>query len=159
MAKDLKIPYLKALQGYLWLQGYNSGALKCPLFPDVFPSLQAWNIRKIPIIIYSSGSVPAQKLLFKYTNTVEMPDLNPLLSGYFDTVNAGLKTEKASYELIAKTRNEDVSKWLFLSDNVKEVVAAKQAGMQSFIISREGNAPLSDQDRDGQVRLPCRGLV
>jgi len=153
MSQDLKIPYLKSLQGYLWLQGYQSGALKCPLFPDVHPKLQSWYKFSIPIIIYSSGSVPAQKLLFQYTNSTPEADLRPLISDYFDTVNAGPKTEKESYEKIARTRKEEIGKWLFLSDNVKEVAAAKEAGMQSWVVVREGNSPLSESDRDGQVAI------
>ena len=105
----------------------------------------------IPIIIYSSGSVPAQKLLFQYTNSTSEADLRPLLTDYFDTVNAGPKTEKASYEKIAATRKEDVSKWLFLSDNVKEVKAAKEAGMQSYVVVRKGNPPLSADEKEGQT--------
>jgi len=151
MSADLKIPYLKSLQGYLWQSGYSSGALTCPLFPDVFPALSAWYASGIPLIIYSSGSIPAQKLLFKYTNTPGKADLNPLLSGYFDTVNAGLKTERGSYERIAGTRKEEVGKWLFLSDNAREVRAAREAGMQSVVVVREGNPPLSGEDREGQV--------
>jgi enolase-phosphatase E1 len=151
MSQDLKIPYLKSLQGYLWLKGYKSGALRCPLFPDVEPKLQSWHRASIPIIIYSSGSVPAQKLLFQYTNSTPDADLQPLLSNYFDTVNAGPKTDKASYEKIAATRKEDTGKWLFLSDNVKEVDAAKEAGMQSWVVFREGNPQLSLKDREGQV--------
>ncbi|KAF4633214.1 hypothetical protein G7Y89_g4908 [Cudoniella acicularis] len=94
MAQDLKIPYLKSLQGYLWLHGYQSGSLRCPLFPDVHPAMVAWHDAGIPIIIYSSGSVPAQKLLFQYTDSPPDPDLRPLISDYFDTVNAGMKQEK-----------------------------------------------------------------
>lgn len=151
MSQDLKIPYLKALQGYLWLQGYQSGALRCPLFPDVEPRLQAWHKTSIPIIIYSSGSVPAQKLLFQYTNSKPEADLRPLISGYFDTVNAGPKTETASYEKISGTRDEVIGKWLFLSDNVKEVAAAKEAGMQSWVVVREGNPPISKEDKEGKT--------
>jgi enolase-phosphatase E1 len=36
---------------------------------------------------------------------------------------------------------------LFLSDNVKEVDAAIEAGMQSILVDRPGNAPVSDADR------------
>lgn len=151
MSQDLKIPYLKSLQGYLWLKGYESGALRCPLFPDVEPRLQSWHNSSIPIIIYSSGSVPAQKLLFQYTNSTHHADLRYLLSDYFDTANAGPKAEKASYEKIAATRKEPIGKWLFLSDNVKEVDAAKEAGMQSWVVFREGNPDLSSKDREGQV--------
>jgi len=151
MSQDLKIPYLKSLQGYLWLKGYESGALRCPLFPDVEPQLQSWHKASVPIIIYSSGSVPAQKLLFQYTNSTPDADLRPLISDYFDTVNAGPKTEKASYKKIAATRTEDIGEWLFLSDNVKEVDAAKEAGMQSWVVFREGNPPLSSEEKEGQV--------
>ena len=34
---------------------------------------------------------------------------------------------------------------------MREVVAAKAAGMHSLIIVREGNSPLSEGDREGQV--------
>ncbi|KIM95023.1 hypothetical protein OIDMADRAFT_60182 [Oidiodendron maius Zn] len=146
-AQDSKLPALKSLQGYLFAQGYSSGALQCPLFPDVPPSLHTWHALSIPIMIYSSGSVAAQKLLFEHTTSTPS-DLRPLLSDYFDTVNAGPKTEAASYAKIASSRPEiEISKWLFLSDNPKEVKAAKEAGIQSFIVMREGNAPLSDEER------------
>lgn len=102
-------------------------------------------------MIYSSGSVPAQKLLFQYTNSTPDPDLRPLIGDYFDTVNAGPKTEKESYEKIARTRDEERGRWLFLSDNVKEVKAAREAGMQSFVVVREGNAVLTEEDRKGNV--------
>jgi len=61
VAKDIKDPALKALQGYIWKSGYASGALKCELFPDVEHALQKWHKAGVKIIIYSSGSVPAQK--------------------------------------------------------------------------------------------------
>ncbi len=70
-----------------------------------------------------------------------------LISGYFDTVNAGFKAEKGSYEKIAATRSGDIGRWLFLSDRVEEVVAAKEAGMQSYVIVREGNAAFSEADK------------
>lgn len=36
---------------------------------------------------------------------------------------------------------------------MKEVAAAKEAGMQSWVVVREGNSPLSESDRDGQVAI------
>lgn len=147
MGQDVKIPYLKSLQGYLWLQGYESGALRCPLFADVAPAMRAWHDAGLTIVIYSSGSVAAQKLLFKYTSSTPEPDLRPLLSGHFDTVNAGMKTETQSYVKIARQFPAVQSaQWLFLSDNVLEVAAAVEAGMQSAVVKREGNAPLTAED-------------
>ena len=146
VSRDVKASHLKSLQGYLWVKGYESGEIRCPLFPDVAPAFDAWYKAGIPIIIYSSGSVAAQKLLFQYTDS-ELGDMRGMISGYFDTVNAGMKREKSSYEKIAASRKEDIGKWLFLSDQVQEVEAAKDAGMQSLVVVREGNAPLSDGDK------------
>ncbi|KAI1485693.1 HAD-like domain-containing protein [Biscogniauxia mediterranea] len=143
--RDVKISYLKSLQGYLWEEGYKSGDLKAPLFPDVPAKLSAWHEKGLKVMIYSSGSVPAQKLLFGHTDA-EPSDLKPLISDWFDTVNAGLKTEPSSYEAIARCHADiPIQEWLFLSDNVKEVDAAKAAGMQSLVVQRPGNAALSDE--------------
>ncbi|KAI0445008.1 enolase-phosphatase E1 [Xylaria telfairii] len=142
MGRDVKISYLKSLQGYLWEEGYAAGHLKAPLFPDVPSKLKAWHQNGVKIMIYSSGSVPAQKLLFKHTDA-EPSDLTPLISDWFDTVNAGLKTEVKSYQTIAESHPEfPVGRWLFLSDNAKEVEAAIHAGMRSIILRRPGNAEL-----------------
>ncbi|KAL2156079.1 hypothetical protein VTH82DRAFT_824 [Thermothelomyces myriococcoides] len=153
MSRDVKIAYLKSLQGYLWEAGYASGALKAPLFPDVVPKIREWasgGPEGVKVMIYSSGSVAAQKLLFRHTDDGAggQADLTGLLSDYFDTVNAGPKTERSSYERIAAKYPEvPMEEWLFLSDNVREVEAAKEAGMQSYIVERPGNAPLSEEER------------
>ena len=110
-------------------------------------------------MIYSSGSVAAQKLLFKYT---EDGDLSGFVEGYFDTINAGMKGERESYTKIFEAmrkvegdgkRVEDISKWLFCSDRVEEVDAAKEAGMQAVVVVREGNAPLSEGDKKRHVLI------
>lgn len=155
MSRDVKISYLKSLQGYLWENGYASGALKAPLFPDVPPKFLEWKAKGLEIIIYSSGSVPAQKLLFRHTNAVTQSDLTPLITDYFDTVNAGLKQEVGSYQKIAAAYNRfPVGKWLFLSDNVSEVEAAKAAGMRSYVVQRPGNAdlPAGTEERHKVIR-------
>ncbi|KAF4444084.1 enolase-phosphatase e1 [Fusarium acutatum] len=141
--RDVKIAYLKSLQGYLWLQGYKSGNIVAPLFPDVEPFFNEATQAGKKIIIYSSGSVPAQKLLFSHTNS-EKSDMTPLIADYFDTTNAGPKTEVDSYAKIISEHPEhkDVNRWLFLSDNINEVKAAVGAGMRSLPVVRPGNAPL-----------------
>lgn len=146
VARDVKAPYLKALQGHLWQTGYQSGELKAPLFPDVYPFMSQAHAAGKKIIIYSSGSVPAQKLLFGHTDA-HLSDLTPLISDWFDTVNAGSKIDAASYEIIL-SKHPDVTpaRWLFLSDNLKEVHAALTAGMRSFPVVRPGNAPLPEDD-------------
>jgi enolase-phosphatase E1 len=147
VSRDVKISYLKDLQGYLWVKGYESGDIRCPLFPDVHASFLKWHQAGLPIVIYSSGSVAAQKLLFQYTNSKPNADLRPLISGYFDTANAGMKKDASSYQKIASSRKEEPGKWLFLSDRVEEVEAAREAGMQSLIVIRDGNAPLTEEEK------------
>lgn len=143
MAQDLKIAYLKSLQGYLWQRGYANGEIRAPLFPDVPAKLKTWTDNGIKVMIYSSGSVPAQKLLFKHTSS-NPADLTPLISDWFDTVNAGPKQDKASYETIAsKHPDVPIGEWLFLSDNIQEVDAAIAAGMQSKVVQRPGNMALT----------------
>jgi enolase-phosphatase E1 len=160
MSHDLKIPYLKGLQGYLWLRGYESGVLKCPLFGDVAPSMRSWREMGKKIVIYSSGSVAAQKLLFQYTTEKEEKgDLRYLVDGWYDTVNAGGKNEGGSYRKIVEDfagkgegkGEREMSRWLFLSDNVKEVRAAKSVGMKSFVVVREGNKELTEGEKEGEV--------
>ncbi|KAF5018377.1 hypothetical protein F66182_9647 [Fusarium sp. NRRL 66182] len=145
--RDVKIAYLKSLQGYLWLQGYKSGNIVAPLFPDVEPFFKQAAKNGKRIIIYSSGSVPAQKLLFSHTNS-EKPDMTPLITDYFDTTNAGPKTEDGSYTKIVSQHPEykDLNRWLFLSDNIDEVKAAIGAGIHSLPVVRPGNAPLPPDD-------------
>jgi enolase-phosphatase E1 len=93
-------------------------------------------------MIYSSGSIAAQKLLFAHTDS---GDLNPLLTDYFDTTTAGPKTEAASYRtIVAKYPQWKPEEWLFLSDNVKEVRAALEAGMRACVVRRPGNPPLAE---------------
>ncbi|KAH7046640.1 HAD-like domain-containing protein [Macrophomina phaseolina] len=209
--------------GYLWKNGWNTGAFVAPLYPDVLPELRRWHAKGKQIAIFSSGSVDAQKLLFGHVGTagengdqaapneavtessekkrksddaiseepkadakdeiepeeplakkpkaseplVDPParlpgveqskhevhrpylgeDINDMIVDYFDTQNAGPKQEAASYEKIAKALDKPCNEILFLSDNVKEVKAALEAGMKSFVIDRPGNEPLSDDDR------------
>ncbi|KAK2024378.1 2,3-diketo-5-methylthio-1-phosphopentane phosphatase [Colletotrichum zoysiae] len=142
VSRDVKASYLKALQGYLWKEGYKSGDIKAPLFPDVAERLLSWKDAGLRLVIYSSGSVPAQKLFFGYTDA-QPSDLTSLISGWFDTVNAGLKTEPSSYaSILSNFQDTKPEEWLFLSDNPHEVAAAITAGMHSVPVVRPGNAPL-----------------
>lgn len=65
--------------------------------------------------------------------------MTPLFSGYYDTVNAGMKQEAASYVKIAKAEEEaglgDEGKWLFCSDMVRGKFSS--AGGRSSIASAD----------------------
>jgi enolase-phosphatase E1 len=121
-ASDIKDPSLKKLQGYLWRKGYESGKIVTPLFTDVAPQLKQWKDSKgLTFAIFSSGSVEAQKMFSKYVGNKDgskIEDLNGLFDANYDTVNAGPKLVKTSYEGIARDMGKSVGKVLFLSDNV-----------------------------------------
>ena len=69
------------------------------------------------------------------------------MSEWFDTTNAGMKMEKQSYVRIATELGCEAQRVLFLSDNVREVRAAREAGMRALIVERPGNAVVSEEDR------------
>ena len=129
---DRKSTALKALQGMIWKDGYESGEYRAHVYAEVPARLYAWHAAGKRLYVYSSGSVPAQKLLFGYT---EAGDLTPLFSGYFDT-ETGPKREADSYRRIAAAIGVPAARILFLSDIVEELDAAKAAGMQTTLLAR-----------------------
>lgn len=143
-SKNEKHTAFKSLQGNLWKSGYEDGSLISPVYKDVPAAIHALAKEGVRTYIYSSGSISAQKLLFKYS---DQGDLTPALSGYFDTSTAGAKTSASSYKTIGEETSIEARDWLFLSDNINEVIAAKEAGMQSWAVSRPGNAELTQQER------------
>lgn len=132
--QDRKITALKSLQGLIWEAGYRNGDFKGHIYADAAEQLRAWHAQGIPLYVYSSGSVYAQKLLFGFS---EAGDLTPLFSGYYDT-HMGGKREPASYHAIALDIKVPASDILFLSDIVEELDAAQSAGMQTLHLLRHG---------------------
>lgn len=143
MDQDRKTKALKQLQGHLWATAYQSGLIKGHVYEDVPTALERWKNEGIELYIYSSGSVSAQKLLFGYS---DFGDMLPLLKGHFDTSVGSAKVDSSSYLLIAQLIQQDPSDILFLTDIPKEAIAANEAGLQTLILTRTGNAPLSDDD-------------
>lgn len=142
--EDRKHTALKALQGMVWQAGYREGDFTAPLYPDVTPALRAWHAAGHTLAVYSSGSVPAQKLLFAHTDA---GDLTPLFSGFFDT-EVGGKREAASYTAIAASLAQGPGEILFLSDVVAELDAARKAGLRTVLLDRREDYP---QPRTGDA--------
>jgi 2,3-diketo-5-methylthio-1-phosphopentane phosphatase len=138
MDADRKVTCLKALQGLIWRDGYHQGELQGVVFDDVPLALRQWQAAGTPIFIYSSGSVEAQQLLFRYSNH---GDLTPLLRGYFDTTT-GPKREAASYRTILGATGQSAPDVVFATDVLAEAEAAHEAGLQAVLVVRPGNAPL-----------------
>jgi methylthioribulose 1-phosphate dehydratase / enolase-phosphatase E1 len=141
MDRDVKCASLKDLQGNMWKTGFESGELKGHVYSDTSSMLQWMKTNRIPVYIYSSGSIGAQKLLFGNSINGNLLDM---ISGHFDITTAGPKKEADSYRAIAKSLNIDSSKLIFVSDAEGELYAAKEGGIGAPIMSiRSGNAPLT----------------
>jgi len=134
IAEDRKATPLKALQGRVWERGYRAGQLKGHVYPDAVAALQRWKAEGYDLYVYSSGSIQAQRLIFGCS---EAGDLSPLFSGYFDTTS-GPKREAASYARIAEVIGRPAGEILFLSDVVQELDAAREAGLRTCGLAREG---------------------
>ena len=132
---DKKSTALKDLQGKIWLAGYQKGELKAEIFPETADCFQQWIGEKLLISSYSSGSIQAQKLLYKYTN---LGDLSQSINQWFDT-HIGNKKHSLSYTKISQKLKALTSEILFISDNHKECDAARDAGMQTLFSLRRGN--------------------
>ena len=142
--QDRKHTALKALQGMVWEAGYANADFTAPLYPDVPPALARWHAAGHALAVYSSGSVPAQKLLFAHTDS---GDLTGLFSGWFDTAIGG-KREADSYARIAQALDTAPGDILFLSDVVAELDAAREAGLRTTLIDRREDYP---QPRIGEA--------
>lgn len=130
--EDRKATPLKALQGMVWEAGYRSGAYRAHVYEDAVAALKKWHGQGLPLYVYSSGSIQAQKQFFGFS---EAGDLTPLFSDYFDTTS-GPKREERSYRTIAAAIGIEPSALLFLSDIVEELDAARAAGFKTCWLVR-----------------------
>ena len=132
---DRKSKPLKEIQGNIWKIGYDKGELKSILFSDVPDFFSRLEERKIKIAIYSSGSVEAQKYIFKHSN---FGDISKYISSYFD-INVGSKRESESYIEIARQLGCNPNRVLFFTDVKEEADACSHAGSSVYVVNRPGN--------------------
>ena len=132
---DIKLTPLKDLQGRIWADGYGNGTITAPLFGDVAAALRRWHGEGLVLAVYSSGSVPAQQLLYRHS---EDGDLSGLFSHWFDT-RVGAKQHPKSYTEIAAAMGAEPQRVLFISDALGELEAAHGAGMAVLLSDRPGN--------------------
>lgn len=143
MEQDAKATGLKALQGIIWHDGFQSGTLKAHIYPDVIPAIRQWRGERIDVRIYSSGSVATQRLFFG--NLEDFGDCLDLFSGHYDTTMGG-KKEHESYRRIAGDWGLTTEDILFVSDVAEELRAAREAGLMVLASMRPGNKPLPEGD-------------
>lgn len=86
------------------------------------------------LFAYSSGSVEAQRLIFRHSRS---GDLTPLLEDYFDT-RLGGKLVPDSYRKLAEAIALGPDRILFLSDHQGELDAARSVGMRTACLDRDG---------------------
>jgi enolase-phosphatase E1 len=120
--------------------------LKGNVYSDVPRAFHRWCGQGKEICMYSSGSELAQRLLFA---TTEFGDLAQHVRAFFDT-RVGVKTSADSYRRIASLVRRPEKQFLFLSDTVAEVAAARSAGLQTVLVVRpesecQGNLPPGSQ--------------
>lgn len=144
---DRKSTPLKSIQGKIWQAGYESGELRSVVFEDVPKAFERWTAQGKTIAIFSSGSVLAQKLIFRYS---DHGDLSQYISAYFDTTT-GPKREAESYRKIVAKLGSSPNEMLFVSDILEELEAAKEAGLGTVLSIRNGNTPLQRSTDIGSV--------
>ena len=142
VAADAKSRGLKELQGFIWAEAYASGKLCSKVFEDVPQALACWKASKLLMAIYSSGSATAQREFFGHT---EFGSLVDYFAGFFDTA-CGPKKEAESYRRITNLLNRNASEMVFMSDIVAELDAAREAGLQTLLLLRPGNAKQTESD-------------
>ena len=99
----------------------------------MLPAFERWTRADIRVAIFSSGSVLAQRLLFSNSTA---GDLSPYISRYFDT-SVGAKGDAASYRRIVKALDlRAPAHVLFISDVVRELDAARDAGLRTLLCVR-----------------------
>jgi len=146
---DKKSTALKDLQGKIWEYGYGNGELKSQLFPETSECLRQWHEQGWILSVYSSGSVQAQKLLYRHSSN---GDLEDLFSHWFDT-HTGPKKSDESYTIIAQQLHSPPGNIWFVSDNGAECDSARSAGMHTLFSLRDGNP-----DRDPRDHMVIQSL-
>lgn len=132
---DRKATPLKTLQGVLWAEGFARGELVSHFYPEVIGVLRGWAADGVRLYVYSSGSVAAQRAWFTYSPEGSLMEL---VSGFYDTENAGPKQEPESYRTISAAVGVAAGRTLFLSDRLGELDAARDAGWLTVGVRRAG---------------------
>ncbi|MAD43652.1 MAG: acireductone synthase [Oceanospirillaceae bacterium] len=145
IAEDKKATPLKTLQGMIWQAGYENGDYQAHMYADAAEYLQQWHAAGMPLYVYSSGSVAAQKLFFGHSSA---GNLLPLFNGFFDT-RMGAKRDAQSYRNILSQLQQEhdiqAQEVLFLSDVKEELDAAAEAGLKTCWVMRDAAIPESAQ--------------
>ena len=82
-------------------------------------------------------------------------DLRGLVSRWFDTTTAGLKTKRDSYDKILAEIGVKPQQVVFFSDMLGELEAARESGIRGMLVERQCNPPISQAK---EVRAGFEGI-
>ncbi len=136
MKQNRKATPLKTIQGLIWRESYEAGAIKTEIYPDVAEALRSWASAGRRLFVYSSNSSLAQRLLLSHGAS---GDLTSLFEEFFDT-SMGQKIEPASYRAICERLDLPPESVLALSGDGEELDAARSAGLATTLIARDAPA-------------------
>ncbi len=131
---------LRTMHALIWQEGFAAGQFVSPFFDDAIPALRTWSEQSIPVFIFSNGTLPAQRAWF-----IHSPEGNliPLIKGHFSLESAGSKHEVSSFRNIthdvAEALGKPREKFLFFSDQVEALDAARKAGWDTVGVRRPGD--------------------
>lgn len=129
-----KVNALKLLQGLVWENGYRNNRFKGHIYEDSLRNLRNWKERGLGIYGFSAGAASAQKLLFGFS---EYGDVTGIFDDFFDT-NVGSKEDPTAYQSIATSIGLNPAEVLYIADSREELDAARQVGMYTVWVVREG---------------------
>lgn len=128
------------LEKLVWIEGYDRGNIKTPVFKDVLPSLKSLKEKGFKTAIFSSVDSELCHKLF--ANTTE-GDLTPYFDKFYDT-NTGDKKDGESYRKIAQDLNVSESDVLFITNFGQEAKISHEKGVQCLLIIRSGNRKIRE---------------
>lgn len=128
-----KASSLQPLQTMLLEEGYRDKKIQSQIYEDALRALKRWREQNISVYIYSSFSVPEQRLFCTHT---QVGNINSSFDGFFD-MDIGDKKNAQSYDKIAASIGIQTSGILFLTDNIEDAVTASNTGMKVIVLDRQ----------------------
>lgn len=130
----------------VWGDGFASGKLKSHIFPDAGDAIFCWHKFEIPMCVFAGGNPTCNKMIFTFSR--EVGNLHRFITKYLDCKVYGNKDDEDSYDMIAKEFKCKAKEILFLTDDLREAAAARDARCKCVLIKRPGNAEVSQSQLD-----------
>ena len=141
--QDRKHTALKALQGMIWEAGYRRRRLHRAHLSRRGAALRRWHDAGLPLAVYSSGSVPAQKLFFGNSDAGDLTPLFSRLVRYRDRRQARRRQLPADRR---RTRHRTPATSCSCPTWSRNSTPRAMAGMQTVLVDRREDYP---QPREG----------